>query len=362
MDGHGRESSTRRDSEMAILGEPVRCRIAVPITLATAIFVGLSACGTSSPVAPTATARSTAPKALTAPSATSNSNAPTYAPRITIARSAIRLPAARSRGVALALGSGILFCGGLASDGSTSGVIVRIDLETNRASVIGAMPVAVHDAGAAVIDGFGLVFGGGSSAPTSVAQRLNASAAGSIVGELPANRADLAAVEVDGELVIVGGGTPARNDDRVLATSDGRTFRQVARLVVPVRYPAVAVSNGIVYVIGGRTDAGDSNLVQAMNPRTGTTRIVGHLARGLSHASAFVVGDVLLVAGGRTAGVAQDAVWHIDLTRGTATEVGRLPYRVSDMASAVVDGVAYLIGGEQVGPIASIITVLDRTT
>ena len=97
--------------------------------------------------------------------------------------------------------------------------------------------------------------------------------------------------------------------------------------------------------------------MQAVNPRSGATRILGHLVRGLSHASAFVVGDALLVAGGRSAGVAQDAVWRLDLARGTATEVGRLPYRVSDMASAVVDGIAYLIGGEQVGPIASIIAV-----
>src|SRR5207237_2675917 len=153
-----------------------------------------------------------------------------------------------------------------------------------------------------------------------------------------------------------------RNDDRVLATTDGSAFRLVARLLVPVRYPAVAVAGGLVYVIGGRTATGDANLVQAVDPRAGTTRIVGQLVHGLSHASAFVLGDTLLVAGGRTAGVAQDAVWRLDLARGTATRAGRLPYPVSDMASTGVDGVAYLIGGEQVGPLASVITVHWRST
>ena len=373
MGGDGSESSTHRGSDAGyarvrfpwVSGvlhqavspssarkvDPVRCRVAGAVTLA--IGLGLYGCGTPSSVVSTATAPGTARQASAAPSAKRTSNPSPQVSRIAIARSGIRLPFARSRGVALAFGPVILLCGGLASDGTTSGAIVRVDLRTARASTVGTMATPVHDAGGAVLGGLGLIIGGGASAPTDVAQEVNASAASSIVGALPANRADLVAVAVDGELVVVGGGTPARNDDRVLATTDGRTFRLVARLVVPVRYPAVAVASGLVYVIGGRTATGDSNLVQAVDPGTGTTRIVGHLVRGLSHASAFVLGDALLVAGGRTAGVAQDVVWRIDLARGTAYQAGTLPYPVSDMASAVVDGVAYLIGGEQVGPARS---------
>ena len=327
------------------------------VAIALALVTGMSACAKASPIVPTATSLRSPREPSAAALASSTAIPSPRAARINIARSEIELPSARSRAVALAFGSAILLCGGLASDGTTSGLIVRIDLQTARASVVGAMAAPVHDAGAAVLYGSGFIFGGGASQPSSVAQRVDATAAASLVGELPASRADLASVAVDGELVVVGGGTPARDDDRVLATTDGHTFRLVARLIVGVRYPAVAVASGLVYVIGGRTDAGDSDVIQAIDPRSGVTRIVGHLAHGLSHASAFVVDEALLIAGGRAAGVAQDAVWRIDLARRTASAVGRLPYRVSDMASAVVDGVAYLIGGEGLGPIASIITV-----
>jgi len=308
-------------------------------------------------VAPTATAHARASQTSATSSASSTAVPSPHVARIRIARSGIELPSARSRAVALAFGSSILLCGGLASDGTTSGLIVRIDLQSARASMIGALAAPVHDAGAAVLGGSGFIFGGGAAVPSSVAQRVGATGASSIVGELPASRADLASVAVDGELIVVGGGTPARDDARVLATTDGHIFRPVALLDVGVPYPAVAVAGGLVYVIGGRTDAGDSDAIQALDPRGGASRIVGHLPHGLSHASAFVVGDALIVAGGRAAGVAQNAVWRIDLAHGTATAVGRLPYRVSDMASAVVDGVAYLIGGEGSGPIASIVTV-----
>ena len=177
------------------------------------------------------------------------------------------------------------------------------------------------------------------------------------IGRLPAVRADLAAVAVGGEAIVVGGGTPTRYDQRVLATTDGHRFRTVASLLVGVRYPAVAALGGIVYVVGGSTTAGDSRDIQAVDPRTGAVRIVGHLPHGLSHAAALVVGGNILIAGGRVAGRAQDGIWQYDPVTATVGQVGRLAYPVSDMTAVVVDGVGYLIGGEDRGPLASIITV-----
>jgi len=162
---------------------------------------------------------------------------------------------------------------------------------------------------------------------------------------------------MDGELVVVGGGTPARPDARVLATSDGRHFRIVAKLLVGVRYPAVAAVGGIVYIIGGSTPSGDVRVIQAVDPRTGVVRVIGHLAHGLSHATALVVGGAFLIAGGQAGGRAQDALWQLDVARGTVTRIGRLPYAVSDMAAVVVNGIGYLIGGEGLRPVASIITL-----
>lgn len=247
--------------------------------------------------------------------------------------------------------------GGLTSTGATTGTIVRIDLGSGRVSRAGALASPVHDAGGAVLDGSAFIFGGGRLGPGAIVQRVSPAGFASTVGKLPAVRADLAAVSVDGEIIVVGGGTPARPDDRVLATNDGRHFQTVAKLIVGVRYPAVAVVGGTVYVVGGSTPAGDSRVIQSVDPHTSVVRIVGHLVGGLSHASALVAGQALLIAGGRAAGRTQDGLWRFDLATATVTRIGRLPYPVSDMATAVVDGVGYLIGGEDRGPLASIITV-----
>jgi Kelch motif len=280
--------------------------------------------------------------------------------QVRIARSRLELPSARTRAVALALGSSIFVCGGLTSAGTTTGSIVAIDPASGRVSHVGDLGSPVHDAGGAVLDGSAFIVGGGSLAAVSTVQRVDATGASTSVGRLPAIRADLAAVAVDGEVLVVGGGTPAGPDDRVLATTDGSHFRTVARLPVGVRYPAVATVDGLVYVFGGSTPTGDTRAIQAIDPTTGTVRIVGQLASALSHAEALVVGGAILIVGGRVAGRAEDAVWRFDQTGGRVTRVGRLPYAVSDAAAVVVDGIGYLIGGERSVPIASIIEVTVR--
>ena len=307
-----------------------------------------------------ATAAASAPVART-PSVVVPSAQPVAA-RVEVARSDVRLPAARSRAVALAFGSTILLCGGLTSTGTTTGSILRIDLRSGHVSEEGGLAAPVHDAGGAVLGGSGYVFGGGRVGPGSGVQRVGPSGVAITVGQLPAARADLVAVAVavDGELIVVGGGTPARPDPRVLATTDGRHFRSVATLPVGIRYPAVAVVGGIVYVVGGSTPSGDARVIQALDPRTGVVRIAGHLGQGLSHASALVVGGVFLIAGGQAGGRAQDALWKLDVASGTVTRIGRLPYAVSDMAAVVVGGVGYLVGGEGLAPVASIIMVSMR--
>ena len=276
---------------------------------------------------------------------------------VQVTLSAIRLPSARSRAVALVLGSSIVVGGGLTATGATTGTTVSVEPGSGQVSRAGTLAVPVHDAGGAVLDGSAFVFGGGRLAAGAIVQQMAAIGPGSIVGKLPAVRADLVAVAVGDEIVVVGGGTPARPDDRVLVTTDGQHFRRVARLIVGVRYPAVAVLGGMVYVVGGSTPAGDTRVIQSIDPRTGVVRVVGHLPKGLSHASALVVGDVLLIAGGRVAGRAQDVLWRFDPAALSVTRIGRLPYAVSDAAAAVLDGVGYLIGGEDHGPLASIITL-----
>ena len=356
-------STSRRAGPLARSGPLLRRRVAA---LTLALAVAGTACGQApppptagSPAPATGSAATAAPATRQLnPSATPHPSAD--AGRFHVARSAIRLPVARSRAVALAFGSTILVCGGLTGAGTTTGSIEQIDLPFGVVSGAGALASAVHDAGGAVLDGVGFVLGGGRLIAASVVQRVGQAGDTRDIGHLPAPRADLVALALDGEIVVVGGGTPAHPDGQVLATTDGRHFRTVATLGVAVRYPAVAALGGLVYVIGGSTPAGDSRSIQAVDPGTGIVRTIGHLAHGLTDASAFVIGGALIVAGGRTAGRAQSAILQLDTASGTVTTVGRLPYAVSDAAAVVVDGTGYLIGGEDTGLLASVVTIAPR--
>ena len=335
------------------------------------IAIMLAACGQVSPPAATRPAATPRPASAAAtlqpfPNTSAVTPAPSPTPlalasafRVLAVRSAIQLHGARSRSVALLVGSTVLLCGGLTSAGTT-GSIERIDLRSGRVSAGGALSNPVHDAGGAVIGGYGFVFGGGRVGPGSVVQRIDPTGRTVRIGNLPAIRADLAAIALGSEIVVVGGGTPGHPDARVLATTRGQTFRVVAKLVVAVRYPAVVGVGGWVYVIGGSTASGDTRIIQAVDPRTGVVRIVGHLVHGLSHASAFVIGGAVILAGGRAAGRPQNGIWRLDAASGTVTPIGRMPYAVSDAAAAVFDGIGYLIGGEGRGPIASVITITAR--
>ena len=272
----------------------------------------------------------------------------------------LRLPSPRSRAVAVLVGNQLLVCGGLLATGASSGSILAIDVSAGRVVDRGHLASSVHDAGAATLGALTLVVGGGRVGPGSAIQRVTATGA-TTVGQLPVPRADLGAVVLDGELLVIGGATSGRPDRRVLATTDGVRFRTVATLRVGVRYAAVVTLGGRAYVIGGATPTGDVNLIQAIDPRTGEVRIVGHLPTSLSHASALVVGGAILIAGGRQAGRALATLLRLDPATGSVTRIGRLPYATSDAAAIVVDGVGYLIGGEGGARLLSTIIALTAT-
>jgi N-acetylneuraminic acid mutarotase len=267
----------------------------------------------------------------------------------------LSMPGARSRAVAFVIGSTVFICGGLTGSGATTTSILAMDLPGRRVDKVGDLAVAVHDAGGASVDGSGFVFGGGDVLAGRVVQQVGATGHAVTVGDLPADRADLASIAVDGEILVVGGGTPAGPTPTVLATTDGTRFRVVARLAVPVRYPAVAAVGGVVYIVGGSTPTGDTRAIQVLDPLSGEVRVIGHLPAAMSHAAALAIDGTVFIAGGRVAGRAQNAVWRLDTSAGTVTRVARLPYGLSDAAAVVVDGTGYLIGGEGGSPVASIL-------
>ena len=89
------------------------------------------------------------------------------------------------------------------------------------------------------------------------------------------------------------------------------------------------------------------DVVQRVDPATGTARVVAHLPRPLGHAAALLLGDRVLVAGGRTsADRLTSRLWWFDPGSGRFTRAGRLPLPLADSAAYADGSTGYLVGGE----------------
>jgi N-acetylneuraminic acid mutarotase len=166
---------------------------------------------------------------------------------------------------------------------------------------------------------------------------------------------------------VAGGYDGARGSRQVLATRDGRHFRTVGRLPVPVRYAAVAFAGGGLLVLGGTAVSGPHagspvDLVQRLDPRTGRAAVVGHLPVPLQGAVAATLGDRVYVAGGSssaaTGASASRTVFRVDPTTHAVRRAGRLPLAVADAGIAVRGRRAWIIGGESAGRTRSAVQVL----
>jgi hypothetical protein len=249
----------------------------------------------------------------------------------------------------------LLIAGGLLADQSSSGSVIRIDLRTGRSAVAGHLAISVHDAASAVLGGRLLVFGGGTQVSGASVQRP-APRGGTVYGALPAPRSDLLAVTHGPTIYLAGGHGISAYDRSVLATTDGRHFRVVARLRLPVRYPAVVLAGADLWIFGGLTPGGPASAVQRVDLRTGRTRLECRLPRPLAAASAFSLGGAIYVVGGLTSGssdraggspplITSSAVLRFDPAGPSFAAAGRLPVPDAHSAVAVAGGVAYLVGG-----------------
>ena len=83
-----------------------------------------------------------------------------------------------------------------------------------------------------------------------------------------------------GTTYLLGGYDGTAYDATVLATTDGRRFTVAARLAVPVRYPAVAVLGGQIWVFGGQTSHGTTNDIQRISLPGAGPGAAGQTVRG----------------------------------------------------------------------------------
>jgi Kelch motif len=146
----------------------------------------------------------------------------------------------------------LIVLGGLTPAGTSASGVYLVRTATGAARQIGALSAPLHDAAGVTSGSRVLVFGGGSPVTVGTVQAFPGAGAARVTGSLPAPRSDAAAVSIGGTAYVVGGYDGSRPDASVLATTDGRTFTTVAALPVPVRYPAVAALDGMIYVFGGQ--------------------------------------------------------------------------------------------------------------
>jgi hypothetical protein len=259
-----------------------------------------------------------------------------------------RLRAPLSREVVLprAGGRGLAVLGGLTSAGSSSSGIALLDPPDGVLSPHGALLQATHDAAGAVLGARVLVIGGGTTAPsgsTQIETGTHTMSGGSLV---PA-RADAAAVTIGRTAFVVGGYDGAAMDREVVETRDGRRYRPVAALPVPVRYPAVAALGPRIYVFGGLGSNGKpSAAVQVVDPVRGTAHVVGRLPVPLSGAAAGVLGGTIYLAGGRTAAGAKRAIYAFEPRGDSFLRAGSLRVAVAYAGAAVTRGRLWIVGGE----------------
>ena len=349
-------STAHRHRVMRLLNAACAVTAVGLLTVSCSTPTGSSPAAESSPSSSRAHA-ATAPGPAAPGSPTQTAAAGTPSVMLTSALAAFTLPAAVSRPTVFATGGGLLVVGGLTAADSTTSSILRVDLARTTVRQAGQLPVPVHDAAGAVVKGRDLLFGGGSTAVSSAVQDVTPGESPRVISHLPQPRADLVAVSDGAAGYVLGGFNGSTGSTTVLRTRDGRTFVTVGTLPVSVRYPAVAVSGGAIWLFGGEHAGRQITDVQRIDLTTGRGSVAGHLPHPLAHASAFTLRGAVFVAGGRTGAAVTDAVLRFDPARIRFTAVGHLPGALSDFGVAVVGSTAYLVGGESPKPVNTVIQV-----
>ena len=226
-------------------------------------------------------------------------------------------------------GNQLVLLGGLTTGNTSSSGIYTLDTSDGSLSHVGDLTGPLHDAAAAVVGSQDVVFGGGATTTVGTVQAFPAPGATSKVGapgptaavvaSLPSPRSDAAEVTIGTTSYVVGGYDGVNADAAVLATTDGHSFRSVASLPIPVRYPAVSALRGEIYVFGGQAITGDDagnpvDTVQVIDPGRHTATIAGHLPEPLSGAVAVTLAGHLYVLGGEST-VPQPATTGIGSTQ-----------------------------------------------
>jgi len=311
--------------------------IAVAAVLATCFF---SACTSSRPDAPARHAPARPPD-------------PGAAMTLQIMPAPYQLPAAVSREVLLPTLGGLLIVGGLTRSGISVSTVMDLDPVTGGTRPAGRLAQATHDAAGLILGGQAFVLGGGTASSVPTVQAFTPGTPATVTGAMSRARSDSEGVSAGPAGYVIGGYDGTRLDPEVLATRDGLHFRVAARLPVPVRYAATAAAGGLIWVFGGQTATGPTDVIQRIDPATGAAAVAGHLPRPVQGAAALSLGGQVYVAGGAGTG----DVLRFDPVTSRVSAAGELPVPVGYAAAAVTGSTGYLVGGEDNGRPVPAVTI-----
>jgi Kelch motif len=254
----------------------------------------------------------------------------------------------------------VLLAGGLLVGDQSTDHVFRISLAAGRVRSSGTLAVPVHDTAGGVVGGLPTVVGGGNATEQSVVQAFDGDA-WSLAGNLPTTRSDLSVVEWQGRSFVIGGYDGVHVPREILELRPSGSMRGAGSLVAGVRYAATARAGDTAYVFGGEVLGHELDAVQAVDLRTGRTRVVARLPVPVGHAMAATVGSRILLMGGRVTPDRQTAaMWWFDPASGRFTRAGTLPQPLSDAGVASYAHRVWLLGGEDPTVTDQVVTVTVR--
>ena len=241
---------------------------------------------------------------------------------------------------------GVFSVGGLdAADSSVAGVVL---IDGSGARDVAKLPLALHDAAAAQIDGQTYMFGGGELARS---ERIDLR--DRVVGRADRRKAcrrdlghhcrDDRAHRVHGRRLHRVGA--AAHDRRVHPRRRSEDRRDASTPTCATR-PSAAVG-GRLLIAGGTSGVTAQRAILSFDPATRTVRQIGELPQPLTHAAGASLNGWFYVLGGRGENLSEQhsSIYAMDPRTGAVRQAGRLPEALSDIGAASLAGRIVAVGG-----------------
>lgn len=284
----------------------------------------------------------------------------------------------------------LVIAGGLTASNLSASGIYTLNTSSGTLTQTGDLPYSLHDAASAPVgNNFG-IFGGGDSNSYARTSLFNSNGQVTETAALPQARSDAAAINLNGKTYIIGGYNGSNADPEVLVTSDGKSYRSIGSLPVPVRYAAVTSSGKYIFVFGGEAIGGSNSGqpvsdVQIINTANNSISLTSwHLPVPLEGAAAFNINGEIFLAGGQSntpetihigVGTTQvpgvnvasnsltyNTIWALDSSTGKFLNAGTLQLPVSNAGTAVIGSRAWIVGGEYNGQVVATVQMVTPNT